>query len=216
VKEIPSGWIVKKLIFTHKPDLTIILPDLKTDYLNLSQCTGLTTLPDNLEVASLNLTGCTNITSLPASLKVKHRLVIDQCPNLHELPRGLRLQELSARGSGLTRLPDDCEVTVALDLTNCTELTSLPDGLTATKWVLTGCRSLERLPDHLSAHFFDISNCPLIDTLPASGSLTLGWLNMQNCFRIREIPAWIGPIAGMNIFGCAGLRDLPETLDVRS
>lgn len=216
VKEIPKGWAVKKLIFTHNPQLTSIAPDLKVDYLNLSQCTSLTELPEGLEVESLNLTGCTGLTSLPASLKVKHRLVIDQCVNLCELPPGLHLQELSARSAGLTALPDDCQVTVALDLTNCTELTSLPDSLTATKWVLTGCLNLESLPEHLSAHFFDISNCALIDKLPDSGSLTLGWLNMQNCFRIREIPAWVGPIAGLNVFGCASLHQLPETLEVRS
>lgn len=216
VTEIPSGWTVKKLIFTHNPQLETIAPDLKVEYLNLSNCTSLKTLPENLEVESLNLTGCTNLQSLPASLKVKHRLVIDQCPNIHELPRGLRLQELSARSSGLTSLPDDLQVTVALDLTNCTELTHLPPGLTATKWVLTGCRNLESLPEHLTAHFFDISNCPLIDKLPDHGSLTLGWLNMQNCFRIREIPAWVGPIAGLNVFGCASLHTLPETLEVRS
>jgi hypothetical protein len=216
VTDIPKGWNVKKLIFTHNPQLKTIAPDLKVEYLNLSQCTSLTELPDTLEVESLNLTGCTGLTRLPETIKVKHRLVIDQCPSIQTLPRGLRLQELSARGSGLTALPDDCQVTVSLDLTNCTELTRLPDGLKATKWVLTGCRNLEALPENLSAHFFDISNCSLIDKLPDNGSLTLGWLNMQNCFRIREIPAWVGPIAGLNVFGCASLHHLPDTLEVRS
>jgi len=85
---------------------------LKVGYsLDLTDCTGLTSLPNGLKVGeSLILEGCTGLTSLPNGLKVGWSLYLDGCTGLTSLPKGLK-------------------VGWSLYLDGCTGLTSLPKGL---------------------------------------------------------------------------------------
>jgi len=102
--------------------------------LNLSDCTELTSLPDNLSVGGwLNLSGCTGLTSLPDNLSVGDWLDLSGC-------------------TGLTSLPDNLSVGGWLDLSGCTGLTSLPDNLSVGGWLnLRGCTGLKPVPKHLKA-----------------------------------------------------------------
>ena len=55
--------------------------------LYLSECTGLTSLPDNLTVSSwLDLRGCTGLTALPDNLTVGGSLNLSGCTGLTSLP----------------------------------------------------------------------------------------------------------------------------------
>ena len=81
--------------------------------LDLSYCTGLTSLPEGLSVGGwLDLRGCTGLTSLPEGLSVGGSLDLSCC-------------------TGLTSLPEGLSVGGWLDLRGCTGLTSLPEGLKA-------------------------------------------------------------------------------------
>jgi len=58
--------------------------------LDLSGCTGLTSLPEGLSVGeSLYLSGCTGLTSLPEGLSVGGSLDLSGCTGLTSLPEGL-------------------------------------------------------------------------------------------------------------------------------
>ena len=63
--------------------------------LNLSGCTGLTTLPTGLKVGGyLSLFGCTGLTTLPTDLKVGGDLDISGCTGLRKVvvPKGVKGQ----------------------------------------------------------------------------------------------------------------------------
>ncbi len=73
LQRLPSGMNVTFLTLSGCQAIRELPEDLRIagGILNLSRCTGLTSLPDNLgEVAGLNLNGCSNITGLPAGLIV--------------------------------------------------------------------------------------------------------------------------------------------------
>ena len=104
--------------FREKTGYTLTVVDGKLYYegsLDLSGCTGITSLPDNLTVGSwLDLSGCTGITSLPDNLTVGGNLDL--------------------RDTGITSLPDNLTVGRWLDLRD-TGITSLPDNLTVGGWL---------------------------------------------------------------------------------
>ena len=77
--------------------------------LNLTDCSGLTSLPEGLRVkGNLWLDGCTGLTSLPEDLIVEEELWVDDLSNLTSLPEGLRVNGNLYLGgcTGLTSLPE--------------------------------------------------------------------------------------------------------------
>ena len=80
------------------------------EFLDLDDCTGLTSLPAGLKVDSgLNLEGCTGLTSLPPGLEVGGDLYLDGCTGLTSLPAGLEVDGdlYILNGTRLTSLPFD-------------------------------------------------------------------------------------------------------------
>jgi hypothetical protein len=116
--------------------------------LNLTGCTGLTTLPEGLNVGgSLNLTGCTGLTALPEGLYVGSILLLVGCTGLTALPEGMNVGgTLYLDGcTGLTALPEGLNVGGDLYLTGCTGLTALPEGMNVgCNLHLSGCTGLTR------------------------------------------------------------------------
>jgi hypothetical protein len=91
-------------------------------YLNLGDCTGLTSLPEGLTVGGhLYLRGCTGLTALPAGLTVSGDLDLGGCTGLTSLPAGLTVSGYLDLGgcTGLTALPEDLTVGGHLDLDGC-------------------------------------------------------------------------------------------------
>jgi len=81
------------------------------EYLNLTNCTSLTSLPEGLNVGKdLYLRNCTSLTSLPEGLTVKGNLGLTNCTSLTYLPEGLNVGE-------------------HLHLDDCTPLTFLPEDM---------------------------------------------------------------------------------------
>jgi hypothetical protein len=62
-------------------------------YLNLVECTDLTSLPKNLSVdGDLNLTCCTGLKSLPENLSVVGGFWIIGCTGLTSIPRSIKCE----------------------------------------------------------------------------------------------------------------------------
>ena len=69
------------------------------------------------------IASCASLTSLPLNLGLVGTLTLTGCAALKQMPKGLRLNALSAIGClQLTALPDDLRVTQKLDLTDCVNL----------------------------------------------------------------------------------------------
>ncbi len=162
----------------------------------------------------LNLVGA-NIRFLPERLECSS-LDLMHCPNLCELPRGLRCHHLRAYGLRLKRLPSDLCVRFRLELNGCTELESLPENLTVGALCLAGCSNLGALPEGLDVSFLDISGCVELERFPLKGRLLHGRLIARGCVNLRELPTWLEPLSQIDLTGCAKLQTLPEGLRVSS
>lgn len=163
----------------------------------------------------LDFSNTPSLVTLPEGLTVR-RLVLDECSNLCELPRGLHCYELSARATALRTLPDDIQVSYRLDLSGCDMLESLPEKLKVGSLILRECTALRSLPQGLDVAFLDMPGCVSITDFPARGSVRMGRLNMRGCTAVRALPPWLKEIAGLDISGCIGIGELPEGLQVCS
>ena len=85
---IPDNLTVEILDISGCTGITSIPDNLKVDILDISGYTGITPLPDNLKVDILDISGCTCITSLPDNLKVEI-LYMDGCPDITYIPSGV-------------------------------------------------------------------------------------------------------------------------------
>jgi hypothetical protein len=77
-----------------------------------------------------------------------------------------------------------------LNLTNCTLLKSLPNGLkVGGHLILNGCNGLESLPDDLEVK---------------------GYLNLSGCIRLESLPAGLTVGRDLYLYGCTSLAELPQ------
>ena len=100
-----------------------------SNWLDFSDCTQLTELPNNLTVDTyLNLTGCTELIKLPSNLIVKGDLNLTDCIRLKELPDNFYVggSLLLVNCIELKELPNNLRVDWTLDLDSCAKLTELP------------------------------------------------------------------------------------------
>ena len=158
---------------------------------------------------------------LPSDLGGVRTLVLDgprdPTPILHDLARrGVELYKLSLVGCQMTALPSGVRIAGELDCTNCTALTTLPDGLSVPTIRLAGCFSLERLPEGLSCHFLDLTDCTGIADWPAAGQIDVGRATLRGCGQLRSLPEWFGLLAQLDLRDCANLRELPKSLRITS
>jgi hypothetical protein len=75
-----------------------------------------------------------------------------------------------------------------LDLSDCSDLISLPDNLTVNGNLdLTNCNKLVSLPDNLTINYLDLDNCHNLISL--SDNLTVkGSLNLTDCKNLISLP----------------------------
>jgi len=152
LRSLPSGLSCYELEMQGTA-ITTLPSDLRVEYrLDLSESTALQVLPDNLKVGSLVLHHCTALTTLPEGLDVYY-LDISDCPQLTTWPtRGsLRFGRLNARDcTGLTELPTWMTRLAQLDISGCTHLKTLPDGLRVSSWLDLAHVPIQALPPSLS------------------------------------------------------------------
>lgn len=151
----------------------------------------------------------------PANMKVRGHLSFSADAHLSELPAGLVVTNLTLRDNqSLRSLPPGLSVTFRLDLTNCTQLETLPENLTAGSLVLSGCTALTSLPEGLEVSFLDISDCEEFTTWPASAAVDVGRLIARNCVQLNYFPSWLTNLTQLDLRGCVSLAELPEGLYV--
>jgi hypothetical protein len=137
-----------------------------------------------------------------------------QCPDFEKLPRGLRCFELNLSNTRVRKLPDDLSVESILNLSGCTELVELPAGLKLGTLHLRGCQSLAALPEELDVWFLDLTGCWNLHTWPKRAAIHSGRLTLRGCTALTELPAYLGPVAALNVRDCPNLRDLPDQLRI--
>jgi hypothetical protein len=116
----------------------------------------------------------------------------------------------------LRALPAGLVVTQRLDLTDCTSLTELPEGLSAGALVVRGCASLHSLPEGLRTSFLDATDCRNLARWPARASIEHGHVILRNCVALTALPPWLRQVGALDVSGCVGIRALPEGLRVNS
>ncbi|HVJ81908.1 MAG TPA: hypothetical protein VNC50_12645 [Planctomycetia bacterium] len=105
--------------------------------LELADCTELVRLPAGLKVGTLNVRGCTGLVALPEGLDVWF-LDVSGCWALEGWPRAATIRGGSLRIAGcvaMTSLPPYVTRLANLDIRHCSNLKSLPEGLTVTGWL---------------------------------------------------------------------------------
>jgi hypothetical protein len=111
--------------------------------------------------------------------------------------------------------PPNIIVTGNLNLSNCTELTSLPEGLTVKGDLdLSGCIGLTSLPEGLIVKGgLYLLGCTGLTSLPER--LTVGGdLNLCGCTGLTSLPEGLTVGGNLYLSGCTGLASLPEGLTV--
>ena len=133
-----------------------------------------------------------------------------------EVAPGLKCDFLAASSSKLTRLPEDIEVAVRIELSHSESLVELPAGLRTGSLELQYCKALSRLPAGLEVTFLDLTGCASVTALPADLRLRGGALTLKNCTGLRSLPDGLGEVAWLDLRGCKGITALPEGLVVTS
>jgi hypothetical protein len=151
------------------------LPDnMVVNWLNLSGCTGLKTLPRGLRCFDLQLQQ-TVIALLPDDVQVDYKLDLTDNTHIRELPTGLQVGSLVVAGCrALKALPDGLDV-YFLDASNCMWLEAWGEtGKIQVGHVnLSGCVRLTYLPEWIGTiSQLDISGCEALETLPDALKVT--------------------------------------------
>uniref|UniRef100_A0A7N2MFZ4 ADP-ribosyl cyclase/cyclic ADP-ribose hydrolase n=1 Tax=Quercus lobata TaxID=97700 RepID=A0A7N2MFZ4_QUELO len=176
--------------------------------------TAIIGLPLSIEhligLIELDLRDCENLSSLPngcySSMSLKS-LNLSRCSKLDELPENLgnikTLKELDVSGTAIMGLPLSIEHLIGLiklDLRDCKNLSSLPNGCYSSMSLkslnLSGCSKLDELPENLG-------NIETLEELDMSGTAITG------------LPLSIEPLIGLiklDLSGCSKLDELPENL----
>ena len=150
---------------------------------------------------------------LPPNFKCQV-LDLTSCTGTIVLPPGLTAYELRLEGTQIETLPDDIKVEMAIHLSNCRELRSLPEGLKTGALWLQGCSSLTSLPEGLDVWFLDMSGCWAFDAWPDHAQIRAGNLNLRGCTALESLPHYLGPLASLNLRDCSRLVHIPDGLKI--
>ena len=186
--------------------------------LSLSDCTGLTALPENLSVrGGLFLRDCTGLTALPENLSVGGNLSLRNCTDLTALPENLSVGGgLYLPGcSGLTALPENLSVGCELSLTGCTGLTALPQNLSVgDDLFLDGCTGLTALSENLSVgNSLSLDGCTGLTALPDNLSVGAD-LSLTGCTGLTALHENLYVGRHLTLDGCTGLTALPNRIAI--
>jgi len=129
-------------------------------------------------------------------------------------PETLTPQELNVEGDldledckNLTSLPEGLTVVEGdLNLANCTSLKELPKGLTVEGDLYLRNTLITSLPKDLKAErSLDLEDCKNLTSLPEGLTVVEGDLNLANCTSFKELPK------GLTVEGLLDLRNTPIT-----
>ena len=145
------------------------LPDLLavTGTINLEDCLNLKIMPSRMYAGGSILISRTLMRSLPPIMEAGRKIRMEGCPNVVELPSGIRTPGLHAAGcsklttipeglafgslnlsrTGVAKLPAPLKVSHELRLEHCLQLTEISEGVeVGTAFDVRGCDKLFTLP----------------------------------------------------------------------
>nr|XP_023882249.1 disease resistance protein TAO1-like [Quercus suber] len=200
--------------------------------------TAITGLPLSIEhligLIKLDLRDCKNLSSLPngfySSMSLKH-LNLFGCSKLVKLPENLgnieTLEELDVSATAIMGLPLSIEHLIGLiklDLRDCKNLSSLPNGFYSSMSLkhlnLSGCSKLVKLPENLgnieTLEELDVSATAIMG-LPLSIEHLIGLikLDLRDCKNLSSLSNGCYSsisLKTLNLFGCSKLDELPKNL----
>jgi hypothetical protein len=112
----------------------------------------------------------------------------------------------------LTRLPNDLE-TQQLNIHDCPQLEALPADLRLTGTLnISGCDALERLPNGLRLIDLNARGCTRLTALPDDLRVTQT-LDLTDCANLETLPEGLD-VHTLNLTNCTSLRALPDDLRV--
>lgn len=114
LRTLPAGLKVGSLQLRGCVSLEELPEGLDVYFLDLTGCVSLSGWPEraSVRVGRLSISGCEALTHLPPWLTELAQLDVSDCPNLIELPEGLRVSStLELAGSGLRSLPASLQST---------------------------------------------------------------------------------------------------------
>lgn len=135
---------------------------------------------------------------------------------LKKLSASIYCHDLDASDSELICLPDGIRVESRLTMDNCSNLQSLPAGLTCGSLSLRNCGFLTELPEGLNVWFLDLTDCRRFRSWPARGTIHRGTLRLKNCIEIQTLPEWLGMLGQLDLSGCMQLDKVPDGIRISS
>lgn len=149
----------------------------------------------------------------PAGLQAR-TLDLSEIQQTFELPEHLQCFTLDLTKSSIRRIPSGIQVEFRLDLSQCTKLRELPQGLRTGSLVLSQCTRLEALPENLQVNFLNIEGCTALTTWPESATVRMGAVNASGCTSLQALPSTLGPLTNLDLRGCRRITSLPAGLQL--
>ncbi len=157
---------------------------------------------------------CNGIKYLPSAIKVSETLVIERCAQFEALPARVRLRRLEVSNCERIRaIPADIQVTQNVTIRRCANLEFVPS-LTVEALDLSGCTLLRELPEGLRVHDLNVANCSGLTGWPVGGVAGLRRLNMGGCSQLASLPPGVQQYDALDLRDCASLQANPERLRV--
>jgi uncharacterized protein DUF6745 len=202
--EAPAGLVVEGSLHLYK-DLKWLPDDLTVPSMYL-QNTSLTTLPKGLRCPNLHIWN-SQITELPDDLVVEDALDLHDCPNITQLPAGLRLRWLTLQNlASLAQLPEDLQVVQSLRVSQCPQLQGLP-AHSHVKWLsVASSERLPGLPTDMQVKTLTVDEWPTLRELPAG--LKLESLSISQCEQLTRLPDDL-QTQRLGIYNCPRLEVFP-------
>ncbi len=235
IRDLPDLLVSQKCAIKNCLRLVALPERIQMEALELAYLSPTTRLPQQIEVQDLTINYCP-LAHLPTHVTVARNLNLEGCPQISELWPGLRLMSLKINEcSGLTRLPDDLEVShkfearectglqalpiglrklLLVDVTGCALLSTLPPELDVYRLIARNCRNLRALPEKLHAVIVDISGCSQLAAWPSAGIAGLWRLYMGGCSQLASLPPGNITLNQLDIADCPRLTELPTALRV--
>jgi hypothetical protein len=172
-------------------------------------------IPDRAHIRGhLNLLGCSWLTYLPRELSAT-RVDVSRCANLRGLPEQLTCEVLLLQRTNIQCLSAGLQVSQRIDAQSCRRLEHLLP-LTVERLNLSGCTLLQNLPQGLNVRQLELSGCTRLKELPASVASSVAHLDVSDCTAMTALPGNFKKLQSLSVRGCMNLTSLPDDIRIRS